>query len=299
MTRAFIIARQRKGGKVRTVVGEVRHALQAASWEVDWVIVTRKRDLTRKAARAVKKGCDVVVIVGGDGAVLQVAPSLARTKVALGIIPTGTGNQLAGNLHIPRDAGDAARMIVSGRRRQIDLGRVSVGGAKYDFSVACGIGFDADVMNKTSRDQKNRWGRFAYLANVISQSGEISNIPHEITLDGVPTKTDAAQVFIANFGWMLAGMEPVRPIAPDDGLLDVIVVRASGRLSGVLGGWEALRQKDLGESREGHVFRAQARKVRIATKPRRLVEVDGSVVGRTPIVVSVMPSALTVIVPAD
>jgi hypothetical protein len=68
---------------------------------------------------------------------------------------------------------------------------------------------------------------------------------------------------------MLAGMEPVRPIAPDDGLLDVIVVRASGRLSGLLGGWEALRQKDLGESREGHVLRAQARKVRIATQPRR------------------------------
>lgn len=157
----------------------------------------------------------------------------------------------------------------------------------------------ADVMNKTGPGQKRRWGRFAYLANVVSQAGEISNIPHEITLDGVHTKTEAAQVLIANFGWMLAGMEPVRSIAPDDGLLDVIVVRASGRLSGVLGGWEALRQKDLGESREGHVLRAQARKVRIETKPRRLVEVDGSVVGRTPIVVSVMPSALTVIVPAD
>ena len=116
-----------------------------------------------------------------------------------------------------------------------------------------------------------------------------------MALDGVRTTTEAAQVFIANFGWMLAGMEPVRPIAPDDGLLDVIVVRASGRLSGVLGGWEALRQKDLGESREGHVLRAQARKVRIATKPRRLVEVDGSVVGRTPIVVSVRPGALMVI----
>jgi YegS/Rv2252/BmrU family lipid kinase len=299
MTRAFVIARQRKGGKVRTVVNEVRRALQAASWKVDWVVVKRKRDLTRKTVRAVKKGCDVVVIVGGDGAVLQVAPSLAKTKVALGIIPTGTGNQLAGNLHIPPDAGDAARMIVSGRRRQIDLGRVSIEGATYDFSVACGIGFDADVMNKTGPGQKRRWGRFAYVANLVSQMGEISNIPHEITLDGVRTTTKAAQVFIANFGWMLAGMEPVRPIAPDDGLLDVIVVRASGRLGGVLGGWEALRQKDLGESREGHVLRAQARKVRIDTKPRRLVEVDGSVVGRTPIVVSVMPSALTVIVPAD
>ena len=82
---------------------------------------------------------------------------------------------------------------------------------------------------------------------------------------------------------MLAGMEPVRPIAPDDGLLDVIVVRASGRLSGLLGGWEALRQKDLGESREGHVLRAQARKVRIATQPRRLVSRNASCsLGRAP-----------------
>ena len=87
MTRAFLIARQRKGGKVRTVVGVVRHALQAASWKVDWVIVTRKRDLTRKTARAVKAGCDVVVIVGGDGAVLQIAPSLASTEDGPGPTP--------------------------------------------------------------------------------------------------------------------------------------------------------------------------------------------------------------------
>jgi diacylglycerol kinase family enzyme len=98
---------------------------------------------------------------------------------------------------------------------------------------------------------------------------------------------------------MLAGMKPRRAILPDDGLLDVIVVRASGALRGLLGGWEALRQKDLGESPEGHVFWAQAKEVRVETNPSRLVEVDGTVVGRTPIVVTVMPSALTVIVPAD
>lgn len=299
MTRSFVVARQRTGVKVQGVVNEVRLALEAAQWTVESEVVKRKRDLTRRTARAVKKGCDVVVIVGGDGAVLRVAPALAKTRVALGIIPTGTGNQLAGNLGIPSNAGDAARTVVTGRRRQIDLGRVTVEGKQYDFSVACGIGFDADVMDKTGPGEKRRWGKLAYLANVFSQMGDIANIPHTITLDGVQTRTRAAQVFIANFGWMLAGMEPQLPISPNDGLLDVIVVRASGRLRGLLGGWEALRQKDLGESPEGHAFRAQAREVRIDTKPSRLVEVDGTVVGRTPIVVSVMPAALTVIVPAE
>jgi Sphingosine kinase and enzymes related to eukaryotic diacylglycerol kinase len=298
MTRAFVVGRWRKGRKVRGVVHEVRRALEAAHWKVDSDVVMRKRDLTRKAARAAKAGCDVVVIVGGDGAVLQVAPALAKTKVALGIIPTGTGNLLAGNLGIPRDAAEAVRTIVSGRHRRIDLGRVSVDGAMYDFSVACGVGFDAEVLDKTGSGQKRRWGKLAYLANAVSQTGGISNIPHEITLDGVRTTTEGAQVFVANFGRMLVGVAPRRAIRPDDGLLDVIVVRASGPFGGLLAGWEALRQKDLGESPEGHVFRAQAREVRIETTPSRLVEVDGTVVGRTPIVVSIIPSALTVIVPA-
>jgi diacylglycerol kinase (ATP) len=299
MTKAFVIGRRRKGRKIAGIVGEVQRGLEAAHWKVESDVVTRKRALTKKAARAVKAGCDVLVIVGGDGAVLQVAPKLAKTEVALGIIPTGTGNLLAGNLGIPHAAADAIHTIISGKHRQIDLGRVEVDGATYDFSVACGIGFDADVMDKTGPGQKRRWGKLAYLANAASQIGGISNVPHEITLDGDKTTTDAAQVFIANFGWMLAGMAPRRAISPDDGLLDVIVVRASGPLGGLLGGWEALRQKDLGESSKGHVFRAQAREVRIETTPSRRVEVDGTVVGRTPIVVSILPLALTVIVPAS
>jgi YegS/Rv2252/BmrU family lipid kinase len=298
MTRAFVIGRRRKGRKVRSVIGEVRRVLEAAHWKVDSDVVKRDGDLTRKAARAAKAGCDVVVIVGGDGALLQVVPALATTKVALGIIPIGTGNLLAGNLGIPRDTADAARTIVSGRHQRIDLGRVTVDGSTYDFSVACGVGFDAELMDKTGPGDERRWGKLAYLVNAVRQTGGISNIPHEITLDGVRTTTEGAQVFIANFGRTFAGFAPRRAILPDDGLLDVIVVRASGRLRGLLAGWEALRQKDLGESPEGHAFRAQAREVRIETTPSQLVEVDGTVVGRTPIVVSIVPSALTVIVPA-
>ncbi|HEY6058582.1 MAG TPA: diacylglycerol kinase family protein [Candidatus Limnocylindrales bacterium] len=299
MTSAFVIGRRRKGRKTAGVVEAVQRALGAAHWKVESKVVTRKRALSRIAARAAKAGFDVLVVVGGDGAVLQMAPALAETTMALGIIPTGTGNLLAHNLGIPRDVKKAVRTILTGRRRQIDLGRASVDGASYDFSVACGVGFDADVMDRTHPRQKRRWGRLAYLANAVSEIGGISNVPHELTLDGATTSTEGAQVLVANFGWMLAGLSPRLAIPPDDGLLDVIVVRASGPLHALLGGWEALRQKDLGESPEGHVFRAQARKVRIETDPPRLVEVDGTVVGRTPVEISVMPAALCVIAPPD
>jgi diacylglycerol kinase family enzyme len=103
---------------------------------------------------------------------------------------------------------------------------------------------------------------------------------------------------IANFGRMTAGLSPRRPVLPDDGLLDVIVIHASGPIQAVAATLEALWQTELGDSAGGHVFRAQARKVRIATARPRLVEIDGSVVGRTPVRMSIRPAALTVIVPA-
>jgi len=92
-------------------------------------------------------------------------------------------------------------------------------------------------------------------------------------------------------------IEPRLGIHPDDGALDVMLIRASGPLPGLLAGWEGLRQRHLGESSAGHIFRARAREVSIETQPPRLVEIDGSVVGVTPIKASIRPAALTVIVP--
>ena len=121
---------------------------------------------------------------------------------------------------------------------------------------------------------------------------------HEITLDGSTEVMEAAQVFIANFGKMLPIVEPRRKIRPDDGYLDVIVVRASGPSSRA--SWPAGRRsarRTWATSSGGRVFRARAHEVRIETKPVRLVEADGSTVGRTPLVATVMPKALRVVVP--
>jgi YegS/Rv2252/BmrU family lipid kinase len=295
--RAFVVGRERKGRQIPEAVADVAERLTVAGWEVDNAVVERKREMRRLTRRAVKDGRDVVLAVGGDGAVLQVATVLADTTVALGIIPTGTGNLLAGNLHIPGGIEQAVETVLTGRPRRIDMGQVKIDGKKRAFTVACGIGFDAKVMDATGQDQKLRWGKLAYLANAVRQTGNLHNGPHEITLDGVRSTMDAAQVFIANFGKMLPIVQPRRRIRGDDGLLDVIVVRAAGPLPGLLAGWEALMQKDLGESSGGHVFRAQAREIRIESDPNRLVETDGSVVGQTPVNVSIQPRALTVIVP--
>ena len=298
MTTAFVVGRRRKGRDIDGPVRQVRAALEGAGWIVDSDVVDRKAELRHVARRAVKHGCDVVVVVGGDGAVNRVAGALIGTSVALGIIPAGTGNLLAGNLGIPRRTDRAAQNLIFGMHRRIDVGRATVGGKSYDITVACGIGFDADVMDATRNRSKRRWGKLAYFASAIASSRRIRNVAHEITLDGVTMETGAAQVMVANLGRMMAGLAPRRPVLPDDGLFDIIVVRASGPIPALPAAWEALRQTGLGESSGGRAFRAQARQVRIATAHPRLVEIDGDVVGQTPVDVSILPAALTVIVPA-
>jgi YegS/Rv2252/BmrU family lipid kinase len=298
MTDVLVIGRRRPGREIGRAVREVGKRLEAAGWSVDQQLVATKGQLRSGAARAVKRGADAVVAVGGDGAVLQVVQSLAGTHVALGIIPMGTGNLLAGNLEIPKGVDDAVKVLLGGGRRRIDLGRLKAGGKRSMFAVACGVGFDAQVMDATDPQEKQRLGKLAYVVSAIRRQGAARDVVHQVTLDGVVQAMDAMQVLVANFGGMGAGMKTRLEVEPDDGLLDVLVIRASGPLGGLLAGWEALRQGELGESPEGHVFRARARKVRVSTAKRRLVETDGSVVGTTPIRISVRPAALTVIVPS-
>jgi diacylglycerol kinase (ATP) len=298
MTRALVIARRRKGRRMGQAVRETRMRLEAAGWQVETSLVDRKRDLRRRARSAVKAGADVVVAVGGDGAVLQVVQVLADKPVALGIIPMGTGNLLAGNLRIPGDTQQAADLLVSGEHRQIDIGQLRVGGKRELFTVACGVGFDAEVMKQTGKSAKLRWGKLAYVASAIAQRKRVGNVAHRITLDGRRTSMRATQVFLANFGGLGFAMEPRLEVQPDDGYLDVIAISASGPLRGLRSGWEALRQDEPGESSNGHSYRAKAREIRIETKSRRLVEVDGSVIGKTPITASIKPAALRVIAPA-
>lgn len=297
MTRALVIGRRRKGRKIGPAVRETQRLLEQAGWEVEAALVARKRALRHKAAAAAKDGADIVVAVGGDGAVFQVVNALAETEVGVGIIPKGTGNLLATNLGIPRRLEKAVEVLLTGELRTIDLGRVSIEGADRDFAVACGIGFDAQVMDSTDAAQKLRWGKLAYLASALRAGRKLHDVKYEITIDGVKTKTPAAQVFVANFGRIGSVVEPRRRVIPDDGVLDVIVARASGPLEGLRAGWEALIQRRLGHAGNGRVFRTHAREVTVEAHPRQLVEADGSVIGRTPVTVTVRPGSLRVMAP--
>src|SRR5690606_6531292 len=104
---------------------------------------------TSMAHAAIEDGVDMVLVAGGDGTVRIVCTELARTGVAAGIVPLGTGNLLARNLGIPLHRGDAINVALEGQDRAIDIVRLTTdveGEKETSFMVMAGLGLDAAIM---------------------------------------------------------------------------------------------------------------------------------------------------------
>jgi diacylglycerol kinase family enzyme len=202
--------------------------LQGAGWDTEVRSTTGPGDARVLAEYGVSAGMDVVAVYGGDGTTMQAAAALVGTEVALGVIPGGTGNLLAGNLRIPVSPPRAARALVSARPKLFDLGRMERPGGSQYFAVACGAGYDARVMAGTLSQHKRRWGMAAYVATTLRLIPDLRSTIHTITVDGVEYEADASLVLVANCGEVIPPFVKLGPgIAPDDGLLDVIVLRAN------------------------------------------------------------------------
>jgi len=112
----------------------------------------------------------VVAVMGGDGTAIQAASGLVGSGVALGLVPGGTGNLLAGNLRVPTTPLAATELILRGRTRAVDLGRLDRDDGVHYFGVACGDGAAADVMSETPTQAKRRWGIGGYFTTLFTQN---------------------------------------------------------------------------------------------------------------------------------
>ena len=122
--RITVLLNPRSGKQNATPARQVADAFRAAGADVD-IRLAEGPAIAREAADAVRRGSRVVVAAGGDGTVSGAAGALAGTDAALGVLPLGTLNHFAKDLGIPTDLGEAARVIVAGRARRVDVGEVN------------------------------------------------------------------------------------------------------------------------------------------------------------------------------
>lgn len=174
-------------------------------------------DLARDCA---SRGVDALVVVGGDGIVHLGLQVVAGTQLPLGIIPAGTGNDIARAIGLPRgDPAEAAQVVARGVVRRIDLGRSD--GAWFGGVAAAG--FDARVNDRANRMTWPR-GRTRYNLALLLELGLFRPVRYEMCLDGVTLDMEAMLVAVANGPCYGAGMQVAPQASVDDGLLDVLIV---------------------------------------------------------------------------
>ncbi len=267
------------------------------------------RDAKSLAEEALAAQPDLIIASGGDGTVSAVAGVLFGSGIPLGVIPRGTANAFAAALGIPNDLEKACDLILAGSTRVVDAARCK----GQPMILLAGIGFEAETVERASRELKTRLGPLAYLVAGLQQLGEQEPFQVTMQVDGSePEHLQATAITIANAAPATSVLAQGRGrVNPGDGRLDVTLVLKQdesnpGKLPQVL----ARRVQPLGDmvhllgaslakqvpKLEG-ILSFKATHIRVETSPPQKVVIDGEVVGTTPVEIEVIPAGLTVIAP--
>ncbi len=271
----------------------IEKRFQILGWDTDFHTTEENEDTGQIVANRITDGVDLVVATGGDGTIAAVAAGMVGADVPLGIIPTGTWNAIARHLAIPFNPIRAVNLMTGNHDiRKLDL--MLVGETVHAMNI--GVGFSAAMVANTSRTEKRRLGNIAYFSTIFKQIFGLEMRRYSIDADGQHFRGRATEIFVANYGVVgLKALENILDIKPDDGKVDVLIMRARTILDLPAMFWQAfiLRQKRAPKYRQ----LSAAKNLVIRTSPAAIVQADGELVGQTPISVKVLPQSVNVIVP--
>ncbi|MCW2794270.1 MAG: diacylglycerol kinase [Nocardioides sp.] len=173
------------------------------------------------ARQCVADGVEALVVVGGDGIVHLGAQAVAGTGTPLGIVPAGSGNDVARYVDLPRkDPLAAADRVIAGRTRTIDLARC---GSRY-FVTVMAAGFDA-IVNERANAMTWPRGQMRYNLATLLELRTFKPLPYVLELDGVTHRLDAMLVAIGNGPSFGGGLRITEGAVLDDGMLDVVIIK--------------------------------------------------------------------------
>lgn len=213
-------------GRAARAGAAARDRLRAAGVGVESLVGRSADESLDLARRAVAAGVDALVVCGGDGMVNIGLQAVAETATPLGIIPAGTGNDIARYFDLPRkDPVAAAHRLLSGSFRTIDLGRV---GSRY-FATVMAAGFDA-VVNERANQMTRPRGQMRYNLATLAELRTFEPLPYTLDIDGRTTSLTAMLVAVGNGPSFGGGLRIAEGAVLDDGLLDVVVIKPISKL---------------------------------------------------------------------
>ncbi len=289
-------------GKSVNVGPAVVATLRAVGHDVTSLQEPDFEQLLAVGRKAVASKPDALVVVGGDGMVNLGTNIVAGTRVPLGIIPSGTGNDMARGLGIPFDNTEAAIEVLIqalGRpARVIDAGRISYVNVENGdveerwFACIVSAGFDS-VVNERANRMRHPKGASRYTIALGLELVRLKPIPYRIILDGVMQETKAMLVSVGNNVSLGGGMKVTPDALVDDGLFDVLVVAPLSRLAFVRIFPRVFTGMHVTDRR---VTITRAKRIRLESDVA-VAYADGERISPLPVDIEVVPGALRILAP--
>lgn len=296
MPTVALIANPRAGrGRALATAASARGRLTGAGIDAELMAPSAVTEIPAAVDRAQRLGATAVIACGGDGTVHQVLQSVHAAGLPLGILPLGTGNDIARSLDLPVGDLDAwvdviADVLTRGATRTVDLARIDTAAETIWSLAVTSVGFDSAVNERADRMQRIP-GTLRYVTAVIGELAALSS--HQVTLlaDGTTVAGAATLVAIGNGPTYGGGMRICPDARLDDGLLHVTWVDAAPRRT-IL---RVFPQIFSGRHIEHPMVRTMtAREVRVEA-PTAVAYTDGERVGPAVLAISAEPEALSVV----
>ena len=248
-----------------------------------------------KAFDAEGEGESIIIASGGDGTVGAVASALQGSDIPLGIIPRGTANAFSVALGIPTGVKAACTTLLLGNLRRVDVAVCN----DRPMILLAGLGFEAGMVDKASRELKNILGPMAYIFSGARQLVDQHPFRATMQIDGNEYQLDTSAITVANAAPATSVMaQGFGEVIPDDGLLEVIVATPKDRMAGfsVLSSlaWSAIKSSNANHS---NIACFRTKQIEIKLNDVQKLVIDGEVLDAETVTVSVNPQALQVVAP--
>jgi len=280
---------------------EVAHRAAAAGLRGDALFSERPGHLAELARKVADDGATLLVVVGGDGSVNEVANGIAGLEhVELAVLARGTGRDFIRTLGIPRDVDAAVDVALHGRPRAIDLGRVTYRAWSGEERVAwfanfASAGWTGAIARRANETSKALGAHVSYVRAVVSVFLRWAPTPMRVELDGSRRERLLLDVAVGNGRFLAGGMMLTPDAMPDDGLFDVLLIGDLSKLELLAVLPKVFGGKHLPHPK-GELVRAAV--VEVDAEEPLPIQLDGEQPGTTPARFEVVPGALRVRVPA-
>ncbi|MBU5467969.1 diacylglycerol kinase [Virgibacillus sp. MSJ-26] len=256
----------------------VLERFEQAGYETSAHATTPEEGDTMKAAKyAVDRGYDVIVAAGGDGTINEVINGMAgeEKRPKLGIIPTGTTNDFARALFIPRNIEKAVDIILADQSMFLDIGKVN----EHYFMNIAGGGRLTELTYEVPTGLKTMIGQLAYYIKGIEMLPSLRPIRAKIEYDGNVIDEDVMLFLVANTN-SVGGFEKLAPDASlNDGYFDLLILRKTNLAEFIRIATMALRGNHLDDD---NIIYTKAKNIKVTPEQKMQLNIDGEYGGLLP-----------------